>query len=96
MKSSESCPHILRTRQTYFPLDPSFEPNRENVPKEFKHIPVNDDNTKIFKEFQLCNRHGLIVPVDAEHMYYAAINSTGCKLTALGAHYRKLAEAKRI
>ena len=42
------------------------------------------------------NRHGLIVPVDAEHMYYATINSTGCKLTALGAHYRKLAEAKRI
>lgn len=96
---------ILRKLPTYFknpsdvfPLDPSFEPDRENVPEEFKHIPVNDDNTntKIFKEFQLCNRHGLIVPVDAEHMYYAAINSTGCKLTALGAYYRKLAEAKRI
>ena len=94
---------ILRKLPTYFkdpldvfPLDPSFEPDRENVPKKFKHIPVNDDNTKIFKELQLCNRHGLIVPVDAEHMYYAAINSTGCKLTALGAHYRKLAEAKRI
>ena len=94
---------ILRKLPTYFknpsdvfPLDPSFEPDRENVLKEFKHIPVNDDNTKIFKEFQLCNRHGLIVPVNAKHMYYAAINSTGCKLTALGAHYRKLAEAKRI
>ena len=94
---------ILRRLPTYFqnpsdvfPLDPSFEPDRGNVPKEFKHIPVNDDNTEIFKEFQLCNRHGLIVPVDAEHMYYAAIHSTGCKLTALGAHYRKLAEAKRI
>jgi hypothetical protein len=33
---------------------------------------------------------------DAEHMYYAAINSKGCKLTALGAHYRKLAEMKRL
>jgi hypothetical protein len=29
-------------------------------------------------------------------MYYAAINSTACTLTALGAHYRKLAEMKRI
>ena len=50
----------------------------------------------MFKELQICNRHGLVVPVDAEHMYYAAINSTSCKLTALGAHYRKLAAMSRI
>ena len=89
-------PTYFKNPSEVFSLDPSFEPDRENVPKEFKHIPVNEDNAKAFKELQLCNRHGLIVPVDAEHMYYAAINSTGCKLTALGAHYRKLAEAKRI
>lgn len=94
---------ILRRLPTYFKsatdnfqLDPSFEPDRENIPDEFKHIPVNDDSARIFKELQLCNRHGLVVPVDAEHMYYAAINSKSCKLTALGAHYRKLAEAGRI
>jgi hypothetical protein len=94
---------ILRRLPIYFPnaadefsLDPSFEPDRENLPKELHHIPVNENNTRIFKELQICNRHGLIVPVNAEHMYYAAINSTGCKLTALGAHYRKLAEIKRI
>ncbi|MCB9978576.1 MAG: caspase family protein [Rhodospirillales bacterium] len=94
---------VLRRLPTYFqnpsdvfPLDPSFEPDREHVPKEFKHLPVNDNNVKVFKELQLCNRHGLIVPYNAEHMFYAAIHSTGCKLTALGAHYRKLAEAKRI
>ena len=79
-----------------FPLDPSFEPDRENVPDEFKSIPVNEKNTEIFKELQLCNRHGLVVPVDAEHMYYAAIESTGCKLTSIGAHYRKLAENGRL
>ncbi len=67
-----------------------------NVPAHLKNVPVNDDNAKVFKELQICNRHGLITPVDAEHMYYAAINSTGCKLTALGAHYRKLAEENRI
>lgn len=89
-------PTYFRNPSDVFSLDPSFEPDRENVPKELKHIPVNDDHTKIFKELQLCNRHGLVVPVDAEHMYYAAIHSAGCKLTALGAHYRKLAEAKRI
>ena len=93
----------LRRLPKYFPdaarvfaLDPSFEPDRENVPDEFKDIPVNEENAKIFKELQICNRHGLITPVDAEHMYYAAIGSTGCKLTSLGAHYRKLAENKRI
>ncbi|EQD62881.1 peptidase C14 caspase catalytic subunit p20 [mine drainage metagenome] len=90
----------LRRLPTYFPdatstfpLDPSFEPDRENVPK---NIPVNDNNARIFKELQMCNRHGLVTPIDAEHMYYAAIKSTGCRLTALGAHYRKLAEMKRI
>ena len=79
-----------------FPLDPSYEPDRENVPDEFKHLPVNEEHTRIFKELQMCNRHGLIAPIDAEHMYYAAIQSTGCKLTALGAHFRMLAELKRI
>lgn len=94
---------ILRKLPEYFPnasdifkLDPSFEPDRQNVPEQFKHIPVDEDNARVFKELQKCNRYGLIVPVDAEHMYYAAINSTGCKLTGLGAHYRKLAEMKRI
>lgn len=94
---------VLRRLPDYFPnatdtfaLDPSFEPDRKNVPIEFQHIPVNANNARVFKELQACNRHGLVVPIDAEHMYYAAIHSTGCKLTALGAHYRKLADAKRI
>lgn len=94
---------VLRRLPEYFPdaastfnLNPSFEPDRENVPDEFKGIPVNLENVRIFKELQTCNRHGVVVPVNAEHMYYAAINSTGCRLTALGAHYRKLAEMKRI
>lgn len=94
---------ILRRLPDYFPdatsifsLDPSFEPDRENVPAEFKDIPVNEDNARIFKELQMCNKHGLVMPINAEHMYYAAIGSTGCKLTALGAHYRKLVEMKRI
>jgi hypothetical protein len=89
---------ILRRLPTYFSkpshifkLDPSFEPDRDNIPVALRHILVNDENTRVFKELQACNRHGLVTPVDAEHMYYAAINSTGCRLTALGAHYRKLA-----
>lgn len=96
-------PDVLRRLPTYFKsptdqfaLNPSFEPDRKNIPEALRSTPVNDDNVRIFKELQLCNRHGLIVPVDAEHMYYAAIESKSCKLTALGAHYRKLAELGRI
>jgi hypothetical protein len=66
-----------------FPLDPSYEPTETEV--------FNPVNGEIFAQFQKCNRHSLIEPVDAEHMYYAAINSTGCRLTALGAYYRELA-----
>lgn len=89
-------PEYFKDATSSFALDPSFEPDRENVPAEFRNVPVNAENVRVFKDLQVCNRHGLVVPVDAEHMYYAAINSTGCKLTALGAHYRKLAEMKRI
>jgi hypothetical protein len=89
-------PEYFQDATSTFPLDPSFEPDRENVPLEFKNVPVNEDNVRIFKELQMCNRYGLVMPINAEHMYYAAIGSTGCKLTALGAHYRKLAEMKRI
>ncbi|HVX37293.1 MAG TPA: caspase family protein [Hyphomicrobium sp.] len=79
-----------------FPLDPSYEPDRQNIPEHLRHLPVDQDHSRIFKELQLCNRYGLVTPVDAEHMYYAAIHSTGCKLTALGAHYRNLALLQRI
>lgn len=89
-------PIYFKNSTDNFKLDPSFEPDRANIPEELRQIPVNEDNTRIFKELQLCNRYGLVVPVDAPHMYYAAINSTACKLTALGAHYRKLALLGRI
>jgi len=97
-------PHeVLRRLPAYFPnptdqfaLDPSYEPDRNNIPEELKHIPVNPENARTFGELQLCNRHGLVVPVDAPHMYYAAIESKSCKLTALGAHYRRMAELGRI
>lgn len=94
---------ILRRLPTYFPdpttvfrLDPSFEPDRSNIPEHLRNLPMNPDNTRIFGELQQCNRHGLVEPIDATHMYYAAINSTGCRLTATGAHYRKLAAMNRI
>lgn len=69
--------------ETVFALDPSFEPT--------EHARFDPDNGDVFSQLQRCNRHSLIEPVDADHMYFAAINSTGCRLTALGAYYRELA-----
>jgi hypothetical protein len=65
-----------------FALDPSYEPTETSF---------DPDHGEVFAQLQKCNRHSLIEPVDAEHMYYAAIHSTGCRLTALGAYYRELA-----
>lgn len=77
-----------------FPLDPSFEPKR-NEGEE--HLPVPDpDNTSRFAILQRMNRVNLVVPVDAEHMYYAAMESKACRLTVLGEHYRSLVARDRI
>lgn len=95
--------NVLRRLPDYFPsanymypLDPSYEPDRKNIPEHLRDLPQNPEHTTIFRELQACNRQGLVVPVDAEHMFDAAIESKACRLTALGAHYRKLAILKRI
>ncbi|MFJ3008538.1 caspase domain-containing protein [Pseudomonas fluorescens] len=68
--------------ESTFRLAPSYEPTEATFDPE---------HGEVFAQLQKCNRHSLIEPVDAEHMYYAAIHSTGCRLTALGAYYRELA-----
>lgn len=70
-----------------FKLDPSYE--------ETSEVP-NEENVKKFKLLQKYNRINLVIPVDAEHMYYAAIKSKSCKLTVLGEHYWNLITNKRI
>jgi hypothetical protein len=67
-----------------FKLNPTFEITEQEiaVPK----------NVKKFKILQKYNRLNLVVPIDEEHMYYAAIHSTGCTLTRLGKHYWNLVD----
>ena len=78
-------------------LDPSFEftnnPEYKIEPKE----PYTDQNkVAIFKELQLFESVGLVEPVGTEHMYFAAMESKSCKLTALGLHYWKLSKDRRF
>lgn len=68
-------------------LDPSYEPDSENP---------NQENCEKFKIMQKYNRVNLVVPEEEDHMYYAAMNSKSCKLTALGIHYWNLVNIKRI
>jgi len=70
-----------------FQLDPSFEPESEN--------PI-EENVEQFKILQKYNRINLVVPVDAEHMFFAAMESKSCKLTILGEHYWSLVMNERI
>ncbi|WP_116109373.1 caspase domain-containing protein [Lewinella sp. IMCC34191] len=77
-----------------FKLDPTFEPEEKGRP-EGAPMPV-EGNTRIFAILQKYNRLNLLIPVDAPHMWHAAMNSKSCKLTALGEHYRRLSQKERI
>jgi Caspase domain len=70
-----------------FRLDPSFEP---------ESVAPHPANTSVFRILQKYNRVNLVVPVGAPHMYHAAIQSATCRLTALGEHFRRLAQRGRL
>jgi len=70
-----------------FQLDPSFEPESETP---------DDRKTPIFAILQKYNRVNLLVPVDAPHMWHAAMQGKRCKLTVSGEHYRRLVSRGRL
>lgn len=70
-----------------FQLDPTFEPT-SNV--------ADEENCKKFAILQKLNRINLVIPVEAEHMYFAAIEGKRCKLTSIGIHYWKLVKNGQI
>lgn len=75
------------TPESHHDLDPSYE---------FTDPSAVPENVEILKELQKFQSVGLVVPVDAEFMYFAAMNSTSCKLTALGYQYWRLVKEKRL
>lgn len=74
-----------------FPLDPSFEPDKRE-----SGLDPHPEHEAIFKQLQKCQSAKLIEPVEAEHMYFAAMQSEACRLTPLGQHYHHLAREERI
>lgn len=80
-----------------FQLDPSFEDtNTYDIPHNVIEPHADKKNVSIFKDLQKLESVGLIVPVDEEHMYYAAMRSKACRLTSLGHHYWRLVNEGRI
>jgi hypothetical protein len=77
-----------------FRLDPTFEP--ESKGRGPGMPPPTPENTRKFAILQRYNRLNLVVPVDAPHMWHAAMQSRACRLTVLGEHYRRLVEKQRI
>ena len=80
-------PHWFANPTALFPLDPSFEDTEE---------PRNTKNEETFKNLQTCRAAKLVDPVGEDHMYYAAMNSTGCQLTALGRRYWRIAQEDKL
>lgn len=69
------------------PLDPSYEPDAE---------PDHAEHERIFAGLQALRACRLVEPIDEDHLYFAAMNSTGCRLTPLGRHYWHMAKEERI
>jgi len=96
--------NILRKITEYFPtpeqeysLDPSYEDtNTETVKHAIIEPYAKVENVAVFKNLQKLQSVGLVVPVDSEYMYFAAMDSKACKLTSLGYHYWRLVKDKRI
>ena len=76
-----------------FQLDPSFEPERSREQSEDPVDSTTPDpvKTAIFKVLEENYvKVNLVRPVDAPHMWHAAMGRKSCELTVLGEHYRRL------
>ena len=79
--------NIFQSPETPFPLAPSFE---------FTHKKHRDEDVKVMQQLQKMAKVGLVVPVGEEHMYFAAIHSKSCQLTAMGRQYWHLVKEDKL
>ena len=82
-KLPEYFPHVEADR----PLDPSYVRSSGRA---------NEENVKVFRDLKDMRAASLVVPVDREHMYHAAMDEKSCKLTSLGRFYWARAKAGRV
>jgi hypothetical protein len=80
-------PEIFPEQGAELPLDSSYEPEAE---------PKDPEHQAVFLFLQRCRAAKLVEPVGAEHMYFAAMQNGGCKLTPLGKLYWWMAQEKSL
>lgn len=76
-------PVLFPQGDTELALDPSYEPTAG---------PRHTEHEQDFALLQRCRAAKLVEPVDADHLYFAAMENKRCRLTPLGRHYRHMAE----
>ena len=75
-----------------YKLDPTYEHDKHEADTK----EVNKEHEAIFSILQRFVKLNLVVPINEEHMYYAAIHYKSCGLTAQGQHYWKLINKNTI
>lgn len=86
---------LFKDPTTQLDLDPSYEPERSGG--EDPSVPPPDPaHTADFSVLQNLVKVNLVRPVNAPHMWHAAMGSTACELTVLGQHYWKLVKQNLI
>ena len=84
----KECIALFKSSNDIFMLNPSYEKTNYVGSGHRTCEPYAiQNNVDLFTKLQKCNRIGLIVPHDSTDMYFAAMDSKGCKLTPLGKHY---------
>jgi Caspase domain len=80
-------PSLFASEESELPLDPSYEPSAG----------LGDAAHEAdFALLQRCRGARLVEPVGADHLYFAAMQSGACRLTALGRHYWRMANEGRL
>jgi hypothetical protein len=82
----------FRDPDEVFPLDPTYEEDKNNTDNQ----EINKEHEAIMVKLRRYNTLGLIAPYKEKYMYWAAVNSTGCRLTDLGKYYWRLTKKKII
>ncbi|MBP3367701.1 MAG: caspase family protein [Treponema sp.] len=96
-KDLKSLKDFFTSPKEEFQLDPSFEfTNDPDEKHTYKKPYAIKENVDKFKLLQRLERVGLVEPIGTSHMYFAAMESKACRLTALGQYYLLLAQKERI
>jgi hypothetical protein len=78
---------IFPTPEHELALSPAYEPTES---------PKDEAKESVFATLQKYRAARLLVPIGEDHLYYAAKNSKGCKLTPLGRFYWSLVHKKKL